>query len=257
MQAGVYNTEFGNIYIFNRVQKSTTNVLVRISASLSSASIARSQPKGIPLTIDHVLGYPSRLVLSFFLFVNVFSLSLPSFIAMASHAFVFDEDDPPPPAAPSADRGSSSFLLSSGELDFDAYVAVSPPVGHTGGVDVDMKDTVDMLNRIETSESKQGLLCKLVRITGHNINSMCKGVIGGSNGLRFCIKTNCRTISHQKKVQLSSDTERYYIGRGSQAHIEPYIPTSWIPQEEETPDWNRKKSHWECGNCFSRRWKPQ
>ncbi len=96
-----------------------------------------------------------------------------------------------------------------------------------------MEDTVDMLNRIGTDGSKQGLLCKLVRITSQDVNSMCKGIIGGSNGLRFCIKTNCCTTSHQKRVELNSDIDRYYNGQGSQAHTEPCIPISWIPQDEE------------------------
>jgi hypothetical protein len=50
--------------------------------------------------------------------------------AMTATSFVFDEDDPEPPAQ---SQSSPSFLLPSGELNFDAYVAASPSVGQTGG----------------------------------------------------------------------------------------------------------------------------
>ena len=92
----------------------------------------RSQTVGIPLTIDHVLGYPYSWILLFSFFRNVSLTLVAACIAMASTPFVFDEDDVPSSSTGSSDRGAS-FLLPSGELDFDAYVAVSPPGGHTGG----------------------------------------------------------------------------------------------------------------------------
>lgn len=69
-----------------------------------------------------------------------------------------------------------------------------------------------------------------------SISSVCREVIGGSNGLRFCAKTDCRTASHQhQKVDIVKDVDRYYIGvgRGGQAYTEPCIPTSWITEESE------------------------
>ena len=156
---------------------------------------------------------------------------------MTSTPFVFDADDDSdsPPVDGSADRSTSSMLLPSGELDFDAYVAVSSPVGLTGGDDVEMTDAVEMLNRIDTSGEKS-LLLKLIRLPNESVSSVCRGVIGGSNGSRFCTKTDCRTASHQhQKVNVLNDVERYYIGagRGGQAHTEPCIPTSWITDENE------------------------
>ncbi len=154
---------------------------------------------------------------------------------MTSTSFTFDEADPPISSESAAGRGvSSPFLLPSGELDFDAYVDVSPPGGRTGGDDVIMSDTVDLLNRIDTSDGSQGaVLAKLVRVSSSSINNMCRGSIGGSNGLRFCIKSNCATASHKHKVDITEcDEDRYYIGgvRGSQAYTEPCIPVKWIPQ---------------------------
>ena len=59
------------------------------------------------------------------------SVTLRFLFAMASASFVFDEDDPAP--LPAADRSSPSLTLSTGELNFDAFVEVFPPVGQTGG----------------------------------------------------------------------------------------------------------------------------
>ena len=54
--------------------------------------------------------------------------------AMASSSFVFDEDDPPLLPDPSDLRPSTLFLLPTCELNFDAYVEVSPPNRSTGGM---------------------------------------------------------------------------------------------------------------------------
>ena len=100
---------------------------------------------------------------------------------MTSTLFTFDEPDPPLLAKFLVDPIISSFLLLSGELDFDAYVEVSPPLGHKGDDDVDMTDTVDMLNCINMGSCNKGLFSKLVRILMSSMNIICRGSIGGSN----------------------------------------------------------------------------
>ncbi len=52
---------------------------------------------------------------------------------MTSTSFTFDEPDSPLPVEHLADPSVSSFQLPSGALDFDAYMEVPPPLGHTGG----------------------------------------------------------------------------------------------------------------------------
>lgn len=156
---------------------------------------------------------------------------------MTSSSFVFDEDDPPLLPSSVADRDSSSYLLPTGELDFEAFVDVSPPGGQPGGAgDDEMTDTVNMLDRIDTGSNNQGHKTKLIRILSTQVKHMCRGVIGGSNGLRFCTKHNCSVSSHNtSKVELASDVDRYYISgsRSSQAFTEPSVPIHWIRDESE------------------------
>ncbi len=90
---------------------------------------------------------------------------------MTSTPFIFNEDDPPLLPDVSADPNASTYLLSSGELDFDAYVDVSPSAGRTGGDDDDavMHATVDMLNKIDTGSVDKDFFTKLIRIPGARV----------------------------------------------------------------------------------------
>ena len=104
------------------------------------------------------------------------------------------------------------------------------------GGDDELTDTVAMLDRIDTSSESKDLLTKIIRITSMDINSMCRGIIGGSGGLHFCTRTRCSTTAHkQQEVVLDGKIDRYYISglRGGQAFTEPHVPTNWIIPKEQ------------------------
>ncbi len=100
---------------------------------------------------------------------------------------------------------------------------------------MDMTDTVEMLNCIDTGSSSKGLFSKLVRISASSINTICRGSIGGSNGLRFCTKSDCRIASHKHKVEIDVTSDMYFIGgaKGGQAYTEPNVPVMWISEPTE------------------------
>jgi len=52
----------------------------------------------------------------------------------------------------------------------------------------------------------------VIKFTCVETRQICKGVIGKSNGTRFCSRFDCNIASHKsQKVSLASDETRYYI----------------------------------------------
>ena len=152
-------------------------------------------------------------------------------MASSPSSFVFDEDDPPLLPALPADHGTASPSFPTGELDFDAFVGASPSGGHTGD-DVIMS-TIAMLNKIDTSgkSDSKDIQTSILRISRNELDQMCRGVIGGSNGSRFCTRVGCAVLSHKQKADICPTTdEEYYICglRPNQAFTIPHVPVEWI-----------------------------
>ena len=78
--------------------------------------------------------------------------------------------------------------------------------------DDEITNTVAMIDRIDTNSESKDLQTKILQINSLDINSMCRGIIGGSCGLGFCTRVWCSTTAHkQQKVVLEGKTDKYYI----------------------------------------------
>ena len=54
--------------------------------------------------------------------------------------------------------------------------------------DDEITNTVAMLDRIDTNSESKDLQTKILRIDSLNLNSMFRGIIGGSGGLPCCTR---------------------------------------------------------------------
>ena len=77
---------------------------------------------------------------------------------------------------------------------------------------------------------------KLVKLTVQDVKTICLGVIGRSNGLRFCCRHACNVASHKsQKVTLREDETRYYIAgpRDGQSFTVPSLPVSKVESKSD------------------------
>ena len=109
-----------------------------------------------------------------------------------SSEYNFGDLDPMTDAVPSS--RSSPSILPSGELNFDKFVDVSSPVCNTRGYDLIMSQINDLIN-VEVDDKMEmlsvGGVTKehgvgVIKFTCVETRQICKGVIGKSNGTRFC-----------------------------------------------------------------------
>ena len=112
-----------------------------------------------------------------------------------------------------------------------------------------------MLDRIDTTGSKD-LATKLKCVVQGSTSRMCRGMIGGTNGTRFCSRIGCSTVSHkQHKVILNGDRDRFYICgvRGDQLFTEPHIPVDWIPNPTDRELLESSEKPYEIWKLFFKR----
>ena len=64
--------------------------------------------------------------------------------------------------------------------------------------DDEITNTVAMLDRIDTNSESKDLQTKILRIDSLNLNSMFRGIIGGSGGLPCCTRVWCSTTAHKQ-----------------------------------------------------------
>lgn len=157
---------------------------------------------------------------------------------MASSSFDFD--DLVPVVAEVAATTSQSSVLPRGELlDFDSFVEVSPSLlTDTGGVDGVIGKAEDIVssNDLGSIEDGNENVVGILKMTSNELRSVCRGIVGRSNGARFCTRMRCNVSSHSgNKVALNSNEGRYFIQgpRGNQALTEPSIPIDWVMNESD------------------------
>ncbi len=97
---------------------------------------------------------------------------------------------------------------------------------------------VPMLNKIDTSgeSDSNDIQGSILQISRNELDQMCRGVIGGSNGSRFCTRVGCAVTSHKQKADINPTTDEEYYMRSqtNQAFTTPHVSVEWIDGNEQS-----------------------